>query len=223
MVTKNHAVFKQLKLILWILLFFAVFAGGLWAGYQFFGPNSQRRAEEEATILLERIETVSKLITVEGYFTEIYNYKEWDSYFGGSFFGKKAMVKVKGKVSVGYDMKKVEWTTLPEEKIIRVSGLPEPEILSIDHDLEYYDIEEGYYDYFFNRFSEEDYTRINENAKALIREKAEESELMRTAAEAGLERMDVIRFLVEGAGWTLEVIREPSLKGIRRPVKDSIG
>jgi len=216
-------VIKQLKLIFWILLLLAVFAGGLWAGYEFFGPNSKRQVQEEATVLLERIETVSKLITVEGYFTEIYNYKEWDSYFGGSFFGKKAMVKVKGKVSVGYDMKKVEWTTLTEEKIIRVSGLPEPEILSIDHDLEYYDIEEGYYDYFFNRFSEEDFTRINESAKALIREKAEESDLMRTAAEAGLERLDVIRFLVEGAGWTLEVIREPSLKGIRKPVKDSIG
>ncbi len=213
--------FKQFRLILLALGFILAFGVGIWVGYQFLFKPSQKEIREEATVLLERIETVSKLITVEGYFSEIYNYTELQSYFGNALFGKKAMVKVRAKVSVGYDMENVKWTAIPENKVIRVEGLPEPEILSIDHTLDYYDLSEGYLDYFFDRFSEEDYNQINENAKTIIQQKAEESDLLKEAAQAGLERLDLIRFLVEGAGWTLDVDAKPSVKGLRRVKADS--
>ena len=110
------------------------------------------RSEESAQVLLERVQTVAKLITVEGYFSEVYDYKDYYAY-NLSPFRKKALIRVKAKVSVGYDLSRVEFETRPDEKVIIVRNLPEPEILSIDHDLDYYDISQG----MFNSFSAQDH------------------------------------------------------------------
>ncbi|MBK9982670.1 MAG: DUF4230 domain-containing protein [Saprospiraceae bacterium] len=45
-----------------------------------------------------------------------------------------------------------------------ISGMPPAEILSVDHDLDYYDLSEG----FFNSFSTEDYNKINADAKDFV-------------------------------------------------------
>ena len=46
-----------------LLLLFAVFALGGWLTYRDFVP--QKQTTEDATVLLEKIQAVSKLITVE--------------------------------------------------------------------------------------------------------------------------------------------------------------
>jgi hypothetical protein len=76
--------------------------------------------------------------------------------------------------------------------------------LSIDHTLDYYDISEG----IFSSFSPEDYTRINERAKDLIRQQALKSNLMMEARTQATEMLDLLRFMVEGAGWRLEIGQE---------------
>ena len=86
-------------------------------------------------------------------------------------------------------------------KTLTVSTLPNPEILSLEHDLKYYDISEGT----FNSFSPKDYTDLQGKVKDFIRQKAEESELKRRANTQGNKMIDMIRFMVEGAGWTLVV------------------
>jgi hypothetical protein len=82
-----------------------------------------------------------------------------------------------------------------------LSGLPPIELLSIEHDLDYYDVQEG----MFNSFSTEDYNKLNSNAKEYIRKKAMESDLLKTAAEQKNLWLETIRFIAESAGWTLEV------------------
>ncbi len=82
-----------------------------------------------------------------------------------------------------------------------MSALPEPQILSIDHTLDYYDISEG----IFTSFAPEDYNRINQRAKDLIRDQAEKSTLLPAAKEQAAKMLDLIRFMVEGAGWKLVV------------------
>ena len=72
--------------------------------------------------------------------------------------------------------------------------------MSIDHDLDYYDISEGT----FNTFEEADYNKMNANAKEKVRKEALGSDLFLSAEAESAELMEIIRFMVEGAGWNLE-------------------
>ncbi len=62
--------------------FFALlvaFAVGGWLTYQYFVPRQNK--VESAAVLLEKIQAVAKLTTVEGTFSEVYNYSEYQGYF----------------------------------------------------------------------------------------------------------------------------------------------
>lgn len=181
-----------------ILVLIAVFALGGWLSYRFFVP--QNNSVEDASVLLEKIETVTKLITVEGHFSEIYNYSESDGWML-PLWDKKVLVRVRATVSAGYDLESLNIEADAATKTIRMSALPEPEILSIDHTLDYYDITEGY----FTSFTPEDYNRINQRAKDLIRDQALKSKLMPAAQEQADKMLELIAFMVQSAGWKLEI------------------
>jgi hypothetical protein len=78
----------------------------------------------------------------------------------------------------------------------RISNIPEPTILAIDHDLDYYDISQSS----FNRFKAEDYTRLNKKAKDSIADKANESELLQSAKLQGNKMLEVVRTMGESMG-----------------------
>jgi hypothetical protein len=191
------------KKLVQIIGFSLAFLVGGWLSYRFFAPNN--RPVEQSSVLLEKIQAVAKLVTVEGQFTEIYNYSEYQGYFT-FFWDKKVLVRVRATVSAGYDLEKMNMTADSASKTIRMSAPGEPQILSIDHNLDYYDISEG----LFSSFSPEDYTRINQRAKDLIREQALKSNLMHTAQEQGAKILDLIKFMVESAGWKLEMVPAPN-------------
>ena len=171
---------------------------GGWLSYQYF--VGRPRGVENASVLLEKIETVAKLTTVEGQFSEVYNYNEYEGYFT-FLWDKKVLVRVRATVAAGYDLEQLNLVADPVTKTVRMSALPEPQILSIDHTLDYYDISAG----IFESFSPEDHNRINQRAKALIREQAEKSNLLPAAKEQAEKMIDLIRFMVESAGWKLEI------------------
>ena len=183
-------------IIIAILLLLAGF--GVYQALQKLNLRQEHKTYQESQVLLEQVRQVCKLITVEGQFSEIYDYKDYWGYDIG-LFRKKALVRVKAKVSVGYDLGQMQVTAHPEEKIIEVSAIPDPEILSIDHDLDYYDISEGT----FNSFSKEDYNLINTAAKAKIREQAENSDLMLNAEKQADQILSMLELMVESAGWEL--------------------
>lgn len=185
------------------ILTLVLVAIGFWVGKQLYEQKQALVAEQQAQTLLERIETVAKLITVEGYFSEVYSYNDYWKYDWPGF-QKKALLRVKAKVSVGYDLTKMTITVETDRKRLLVSQLPDPEILSIDHDIDYYDISEGV----FNSFSEADYSRMSSNAKKIIREQALKSDLMLNAAAQGTDMLDIIRDMVESAGWRMEFVAE---------------
>lgn len=182
----------------------AVLIAGFWIGRSLYRQREAETAQVQSQVLLERIENVSKLITVEGYFSEIYDVKDYWR-FDWAPFQRKALLRVKAKVSVGYDLSKMEVNARPEEKLIVISNLPDPEVLSIDHDVDYYDISEGV----FNSFTEADYTRMNRGAKAAIEEQALKSDLLISAEKQAGDLLDLMRFMVESAGWRLEFERAP--------------
>ncbi len=167
-----------------------------WYGQQYYESFKATKAEENSQVLLEKIKTVCKMVTVEGYFSEVYDYKDYWGYDMGPF-QKKALMRIKAKVSVGYDMEKMKIDLRQEDKTILLSDLPDPSIIAIDHDFDYYDISEGS----FNSFSEEDFNKMSKNAKEKIREQALQSDLMLAAEKQSNQMLGIVEFMAKNAGW----------------------
>uniref|UniRef100_UPI0035935F3E DUF4230 domain-containing protein n=1 Tax=Persicitalea sp. TaxID=3100273 RepID=UPI0035935F3E len=90
---------------------------------------------------------------------------------------KKALIIAKAKVLVGFDFSKVRWRVEGESRQLVVEYFPAPEILSMDTEYKFYDIESGW----INRFKTDDLTNILSEAKDVMNEKAMESDLPRIA------------------------------------------
>ncbi|MCE7043380.1 DUF4230 domain-containing protein [Dyadobacter sp. CY312] len=165
------------------LFFFilSLFIGAiLGAGMYFFlsrRNSGKSNNKVEATVLVERIEKVFKVVMAEGYFTEIYNYQNDKSIWNLINDKKKALVIAKAKVLVGYDFGKMKFHISETDKRIIIDFFPEPEVLSMDTDYKFYDIEQGW----LNRFQSDDYTSILNEAKQTMNEKALQSDLPRIA------------------------------------------
>jgi len=198
----------MVKKIFALLGMLAVFGLGLLVANLY--HKSVLRTEQniaDSSVLLEKVEQVCKLVTVEGNFSELYdetNIRQFTLYMplpSTWKFSKKAIITVEGKVLVGYDLKNIRVTADSARRQIILDSIPQPEILSIDHSLEYENLTES----FFNSFDADDYTRLNANAKAVLREKAKESRLMEEARLEGNQLLQIMQFIVESAGWTLVV------------------
>jgi Protein of unknown function (DUF4230) len=180
-------------------ILFIFFLGG-WASWYFFTPKSN--TVEEAQVMLERIRTVMKLVTVEGQFSELFSNDDYQGAFS-FFWEKKMLVRVTATVSAGYDLEKVKIETDAQNKTIKIGPLPAATILSIDDKVDYYDISEG----LFTSFSPQDFNRINERVEQIIREKAQAS-LLPSAEEQGRKTLDMLKAMIESAGWKVEIVGE---------------
>ena len=152
--------------------------GGIWF-YNNFGGGSRQKPQptKEASVLIDRIEKVFKVVMAEGYFTEIYNYQHDLDIWHLFKDKKKALIIAKAKVLVGFDFSKVRWRVEGESRQLVVEYFPAPEILSMDTEYKFYDIESGW----INRFKTDDLTNILSEAKEVMNEKAMESDLPRIA------------------------------------------
>lgn len=170
--------------------------------YTFFRKKqSKELTSHQSTVLLEKIKTVCKLISVEGDFAEIYKYENTKERFMSLISSKKkALVVINAKARIGYDLQKILMHSDNEKKKIILTHFPEPEILSIEPELEFYDIKNG----FFNSFKPDDLTVLNQEAKKHIREKIPESGLMETAKKEALQTVLLIEKIVETIGWKLD-------------------
>ncbi|MFN0013381.1 MAG: DUF4230 domain-containing protein [Saprospiraceae bacterium] len=197
----------MLKRILVISAFVVTFVLGGWLAVRLFAPK-ETKPQESATVLLEKIRTVVKLTTVEGEFSEIYNYSEYSGFFTW-FWDKKALVRVNAVVSAGFDLGNLKMVADSSVRVLRIGPLPEPQILSIDHTLDYYDVSTGV----FSDFLPEDYNRINNKAKELIRQSAQQSHLLATAREQSNKIFEIVRFMAESTGWKVEFVSAKPLGG----------
>ncbi|WP_297763100.1 DUF4230 domain-containing protein [uncultured Muriicola sp.] len=163
--------------------------------------RNKETTEVQSTVLLERIKNVCKLISVEGDFAEIYKYENTRERFMSLVSSKKkALIVINAKVHIGYDLQKIKLQAKNEKKQIVLSTFPQPQILSIDPQLEFYDIKNG----LFNAFTPNDLTALNQEAIKHIRDKIPQSGLMETARKEALEAILLMEKLVETIGWKLE-------------------
>ena len=170
--------------------------------FSFFRKRKNKETTEvQSTVLLERIKNVCKLISVEGDFAEIYKYENTRERFMSLVSSKKkALIVINAKVHIGYDLQKIKLQANNEKKQIVLSTFPQPQILSIDPQLEFYDIKNG----LFNSFTPNDLTSLNQEAIKHIRDKIPQSGLMETARREALEAILLMEKLVETIGWKLE-------------------
>lgn len=186
-------------------LLFLGLAGGAIASYfifQKFALSSKKNlTQKQSVVLLDKIKKVSKLITVEGEFAEIYHHENSQEKFLGLFTSKKkAIILINAKVLIGFDFRKIKMLADTKSKTISLSEFPQPEIFSIEPSIRFYDIQNG----FLNKFSSDDLTKVNAEAKDHISQKVPESNLMQTANREALEAIMLMNSLVETIGWKLD-------------------
>ncbi|MGK0365762.1 MAG: hypothetical protein ACI85O_002830 [Saprospiraceae bacterium] len=196
-----------------IVALFLVFGLGIFAAKKYY-QLGETVATQNSQVLLERMKSVAKVIAVEGYFSEIYTHEDYYN-FDLSPFRKKALLRVKAKVSVGYNLENMKIEANDATKVISISNVPDPEILSIDHDVDYYDIQEGT----FNSFTEQELTDLNRRAKKFIEEKAKSDELglLPAAEEQKLKMLESMKMIANTAGYEvkeLTVYEENNIKNI---------
>lgn len=163
--------------------------------------KNKKKVSSQSVILLDKIKKVCKFITVEGDFAEIYHYEDVKERFLKLVSSrKKALVVINAKAYVGFDFNKVTLEANQDTKTVIIKSFPQPEILSIETNLNYYDKKDGY----FNKFEAADLTALNEEAKQHILEKVPESGLFNIAKQEALESLQLVENIVQTIGWTLD-------------------
>ena len=107
----------------------------------------------DSSFVVQEVKGVGKLVVQEGYFSDVLSYADTQKYYSDWIaFDKKALVLIKAKALLSYDLRTTDFVFDAENKKVTIIRLPEPE-LEILPELEYYDIQQD----FFNPFSAKDY------------------------------------------------------------------
>lgn len=163
--------------------------------------KTKKVTKEQSILILEKIKRVCKLVSVEGDFAEIYHYEDVKAKFLKLIASrKKALVVINAKAHVGFDLSKVQMSSNPKTKTVFLTHFPQPEVISVESDINYYDKRDG----MFNRFEAADLTDLHTKAKAHILDKIPESGLYNMAKQEALEAIHLIENLVETIGWNLD-------------------
>lgn len=189
--------------------------GGIW----FFADKKDSRDELNANsaMIQQQIQNVGKLIVTEGYYSQVYTYKNSQKLFLSLVSAnKKALIIAKAKATVEYDLRQLETKVDPESKTVTITKIPNP-VVNIYPEFEYYDVTQD----FLNPFDARDYNKIKTSITAQFREKIEASELKNDAQERLMSELLNIYVLTKSLGWTLvynEVIieNEKQMENLRK-------
>lgn len=180
-----------------VLTFTLLVALGVALSFWFFSNRKQTEVNVDGDVIIEKIKAVRKIIVTEGYFSEVYNYKEADKYFYNLIsFEKKALLMVKGKVQINYNLELMEYDLDETTKTIHITKLPEPE-MSVEPTIKYYDLQEST----FNSFSEADYNKLNEQAIKKLKDEVNKSGLIKTAEKSLENALQEMQWIGKEMGW----------------------
>lgn len=99
--------------------------------------NKKSEPDISSTVILKEVKKVMKLVSIEGNFSELMNYSDFETIdFPG--FRKKAIVKVDAKVLYGFDLERLKFDVDEEKKTMTLGVLPKPQIIAIETDISYY-------------------------------------------------------------------------------------
>lgn len=187
-------------------LFGAVLVILLVFAYKFYQDRNTERdqLEESSSLIQEQIKNVGKLVVTEGTFSQVYSFNDSKKfYFDVLSARKKALIIVNAKASVAYDLSKMEVEVDEENKRVIIKHIPEEEI-SINPDIQYYDVTQDY----LNQFTASDYNKIKERINASLQKKVDNSTLKSNARNRLISELQKIYILTNTLGWTLEYNNE---------------
>ncbi len=161
-----------------------------------------------SALIQKQIEQVGKLVVTEGHFSEVFNYKNSEAFFGDLLTAeKKALVVVNADVTIAYDLSKIEFELDEDSKTLRIISIPDEEI-KVNPDLEYYDIQSD----FLNPFEAQDYNKIKNTVRESLLKRIEASELKSNAKNRLISELSKFYILTNSLGWTLEYNESPITK-----------
>ncbi len=173
--------------------------GGLFFLYRKF-TSKNTDVEIESTTIMKSVESISKLMVLEGNFTETYTYQENSKIFFDLIpQEKKAIIILNAKVLVGYDLKKMVIFIDKENKRVVIEKLPKEEI-NIIPDLKFYDIQAST----FTSFDKNDINKVQADAKHKIEQQIEKSSLKIQARQRLIENLGSLVNISKAIGWTVE-------------------
>lgn len=179
--------------------------GSIW---YFVGKRENKdEIRANSAMIQQQIQNVGKLIVTEGYFSQVFTFKNSQNLFLDIVTSdKKALVVANAKATVEYDMRQLETRIDEDNKTVVITKIPEP-VINIYPEIEYYDVTQDY----FNKFEANDYNKIKNTVTAQFRKKIESSSLKDNAQERLMSELVNIYVLTKSMGWTLmynEVIIE---------------
>lgn len=185
------------KIIPVILIVLVIFFA--WKYFQ--QRDDQRDQLIESTNLIEKqIKNVGKLVVTEGNFAQVFSYNDSRKFYLDIFSArKKALIIVNADVTVAYDLSKLRTEINPETKTVTITYIPEEEI-SINPNIQYYDVTQDY----LNQFEAKDYNKIQERINKSLMEKIEKSTIKTNAKNRLVSELQKIYILTNSMGWTLE-------------------
>lgn len=156
--------------------------------------------KEEANIIVEKIEKVNKLISLESNVSEVYTFDQSDDFFYGLVkIPKKAIVIAKAKVYISHDLSKMNYQLDEVTKTVILGEVPEPQII-IEPNLEFYDLKTE-----LLPFSEKELSQLNQRATAMLREEVKQSDLIKLAEKNLQLNLQEIILTAQNKGWKVEI------------------
>lgn len=171
--------------------------GGIWL---FVGKkNEQEELLSNSSLIQQQIQQVGKLIVTEGYYSQVFSYKNSQKLFLNLVSAnKKALIVANAKATVEYDLRQLETKIDLENKVVTLVKIPDP-VINIYPEFEYYDVTQDY----LNPFEGKDYNKIKASITAQLRKKVESSGLTDDAHERLMSELLNIYLLTKSLGWTL--------------------
>lgn len=161
--------------------------------------DTREQLEANTALIQKELKNVGKLIVTEGSYAQVFSYSgSKEVFFGLVDSKKKALIVVNAKATIAYDLSKVNTEIDEINKIVTITNIPEPE-LSINPNIEYYDIQQEH----FNQFNAADYNKIKQRVEKSLRKKIEASELRTNAENRLISELQKIYILTNSMGWTL--------------------
>ncbi|NQY04848.1 MAG: DUF4230 domain-containing protein [Flavobacteriaceae bacterium] len=141
------------KIAIGLLIFLLGVLGTLWF------TREKIEMIPETKLIYNGLEQISKLQVTQGYFTEVYTFKDSKTYWNDLVsFDKKALVVANVKAQIAYDLKQLDIEIDSIQKRIEVKHIPEPEVTLVPN-ISYYDVQQST----FNSFTAEDYNTIKDD------------------------------------------------------------
>lgn len=167
--------------------------------------EDHKELKEQTALIQEQLRNVGKLVVTEGTYSQVYTYKNSKSFYLDIFSArKKALIIVNAEASLAYDLSKLEVDVDEKQKRLIIRKIPKEEI-SINPNIEFYDVTQDY----LNQFEAEDYNEIKKRIEKGLREKIEKSKLKTNARNRLISELQKIYILTSSMGWSLEYQEQP--------------